>query len=116
MMLSKITTYFTGIALLAVSFVASGRWVDVLPPLQDSDITIIQQKTRVELTDKPVGTVLDWTNPATKTSGSVTLVDRFWKEGRECRRIRHYIEIPKMHPWSQEITMCKQMDGQWKWE
>lgn len=90
-------------------------WGSVLPPLTDEDIDIIRQTTRVDMTDKPVGTVLPWENPKSGASGNVTLLKRFEMDGRECRTVRHYIEPRRQEPWDHVLTLCLQADGAWKW-
>lgn len=89
-------------------------WQAVYPPVAPDDAEMIRQLTRVEMTGKPVGTALAWNNSDTRNYGTVTLVDRFEKDGRECRTVQHFIQIRgEAKPWTGNVTLCLQPDGRW---
>lgn len=90
-------------------------WGGVYPPVTPEDAEMIRQLTRVEMTGKPVGTALAWNNPSTRNYGTVTLVERTEREGRECRTIQHFIQIRgHAKPWTGNVTLCLQADGSWR--
>ena len=91
------------------------RWIDVLPELTRQDIELINNKARVEMGDKPEGTILEWDNPKSGNSGSVTLLKRFSAEGRECRALRHVFNVVRAESFRYKVTICLQPDGTWKW-
>jgi hypothetical protein len=93
----------------------AARWVDVLPELTTEDSEIIKTKARVEMNGKPEGTVLEWDNPKSGNSGTVTLLKRFTIDGRECRSLRHVLNIVRAEPFRYKLTICLQPDGSWKW-
>lgn len=106
------------IALLVLGAVAAtpaqAFWKVVYPPVTPEDAEMIRQLTRVEMSGKPVGTALAWNNPQTQNYGTVTLLERFEKDGRECRTVQHFIQIRgEAKPWTGNVTLCLQPDGRW---
>ncbi len=93
----------------------NARWVDVFPELTAEDIEIIKETARVEMGDKPKGTTLEWDNPKSGNSGSVTLLKRFSVEGRECRKLQHVLNIVRAESFNYKVTICRQPDDSWKW-
>lgn len=93
----------------------TARWIDVLPELTTEDVEIIKHKARVEMGDKPEGTMLEWDNPKSGNTGSVTLLKRFSAEGRECRALRHVLNVVRAESFHYKLTICLQPDGTWKW-
>lgn len=89
-------------------------WDIAMPGLDQTDIEMIQQVARVEMDGKSAGTVLDWSNPQTGASGTVTLVRRGTLRGQECRDLRHHFVVPNQAPWDLESRICRQDDGSWK--
>jgi len=89
------------------------------PKLTKADVAMVRKLVREELTGKPNGTTLNWNNPASGNSGSVTLLATFPSSGRDCRRVRYVV-----HPASSQIsaadtntyvlTNCRLADGSWK--
>ena len=93
---------------------AQSFWQDVFPPVTPEDAEMIRQLTREEMTGKPVGTAMAWNNPGTQNYGTVTLVERSEKDGRECRSLQHFIQIRgQARPWTGNVTLCLQEDGRW---
>ncbi|MEA3413237.1 MAG: RT0821/Lpp0805 family surface protein [Pseudomonadota bacterium] len=89
-------------------------WDIAMPGLDQTDMEMIQQVARVEMDGKSAGTVLDWSNPQTGASGTVTLVRRGTLRGQECRDLRHHFVVPNQAPWDLESRICRQDDGSWK--
>ena len=102
-------------ALFFSPHVATAQWGNALPELTTQDIELIKKKARVEMNGKPEGTVLEWDNPKSGNSGSVTLLKRFSAEGRECRALRHVFNVVRAEPFRYKITICLQPDDTWKW-
>jgi len=89
------------------------------PKLSSSDLVIIRKLARHDLTGKPNGTALPWSNPDSGNSGTVTLVNSFPSQGRECRRVRYLIKPgPQQASFAQTttyvLTNCRLADGTWK--
>ncbi len=107
-------------ALLPAEAVAQyGRtfWND--PKLSTEDTAIIRKLVREDLTGKPNGTTLSWSNPESENSGTVTLIDSFASSGRDCRRVRYIVEPgPKQASFARTanyvLTNCRLPDGTWK--
>jgi hypothetical protein len=96
-----------------------GRTFRTAPKLTSDDIAIVRHLVREELTGKPKGTTLSWSNPKTENSGTVTLLDSFASEGRDCRRVRYVIHpAPRqrtpIRPAQYVLTSCRLPDGTWK--
>ena len=88
-------------------------------PLTQSDLTIIRKIVREDFTGKPNGTTQSWKNPETKNSGTVTLLDHFESQGRDCRRVKYFIAPGANQPASENpttyvLTNCRLADGTWK--
>lgn len=96
-----------------------GRTFRSAPKLTGSDIAILRKLVRQDLTDKPNGTTLPWSNPDSRNSGTVTLLDRFPSRGRDCRRVRYRIEPGPQQasfarPATYVLTSCQLSDGTWQ--
>ncbi len=85
----------------------------VFPPLTPEDIEIINHTARDKMQGQPQGTVLEWENPKSRQSGSVTLLRVFEREGRACRELRHHIKVRQGVPWEVDVTICQDEDGEW---
>lgn len=87
---------------------------DWLPAeLTDADLALMRETGRTELTGQPVGTTLEWKNPESGSSGTVTLRRRFEQEGRECRDLRHSVLVRGRNDWVLDVRICQQPDGDW---
>lgn len=96
-----------------------GRTFRTTIKLTGSDIGIVRKIVREDLTGKPNGTTVAWSNPETQNSGTVTLLNRFNSEGRDCRRVRYLINPGPQQPPSviaatYVLTSCRLPDGTWK--
>jgi surface antigen len=96
-----------------------GRSSRTTVKLSNSDLVIIRKIVREDLTGKPNGTTIAWSNPDSTNSGTVTLLDRFRSEGRDCRRVRYKVKPGRKQPASvvpsdYMLTSCQLADGSWK--
>jgi surface antigen len=95
-----------------------GRSSRTTVQLTSSDRVIIRKIVREDLTGKPNGTTIAWSNPDSTNSGTVTLLDRFPSKGRDCRRVKYEIKPgpkqPAVRPSSYVLTSCQFADGTWK--
>jgi surface antigen len=96
-----------------------GRTFRTTIKLTASDLTIIRKIVREDLTGRPNGTTLPWSNPESQNSGTVTLLDRFDSQGRDCRRVRYLVKPgPKQPsaviPATYVLTTCRLPDGTWR--
>jgi surface antigen len=93
---------------------AYARWVHMLPELAKEDTDLIQQAAREQMTGKPVGTTLKWSNSKTGNAGTVTLLENFEHEGRKCRTNKHIITQQARGPKTYVISICQNPDGTWQ--
>ena len=86
------------------------------PKLSQQDIAIIRKVVRQDLEGKPNGTTLPWSNPQSQNHGTVTLIDRFPSQGRDCRKVKYFINPgpSSQIPTTYVLTSCKLADGSWK--
>jgi surface antigen len=90
------------------------------PKLTSTDVAMIRKLVREQLTGKPNGTTLNWNNPASGNSGSVTLLAAFASSGRDCRRVRYVVhpaassQISAADTNTYVLTNCRLANGSWK--
>jgi len=86
------------------------------PHLTSKDIEIIRKIVRVDLEGQPNGTTLPWKNPESQRYGTVTLLDRFPSQGRDCRKVRYVINPGPTADirTTYVLTSCRYADGTWK--
>jgi surface antigen len=89
------------------------------PKLTPADLAMVRKLVRQDLTGKPNGTTLDWKNPQSGNSGSVTLLDTFRSSGRDCRRVRYIVQPASSQSSAAEtntyvLINCRLADGSWK--
>ena len=86
--------------------------------LTGTDFEIVRKIVREDFTGKPNGTSLPWNNPDSQNSGTLTLLDTFQSQGRECRRVKYDIRPgpnqPGVHSHTYVLTNCRLADGTWK--
>lgn len=109
-----------GLVLLPVNGAAQyGRALHSMVKLTSTDLAIVRKIVREDFTDKPNGTTKSWSNPESGNSGTVTLLDRFASQGRDCRRVKYFVKPGPSQPASvipatYELTTCRLADGSWK--
>jgi hypothetical protein len=96
-----------------------GRTFRTTIKLTSSDLLIIRKIVREDFSTKPNGTTLPWSNPESQNSGTVTLLNRFSSEGRDCRRVRYLVnpgpqQPPAVISATYVLTSCRLADGSWK--
>lgn len=89
-------------------------WKNALPALTEKDMAIISKTARDDMNDKPEGSTLDWNNPKSGASGTVTLKKRFSLKEQECRELMHYIRVKGQEGWHYLSKICL-VDGTWKY-
>lgn len=93
---------------------ANARWSDALPMVDSADISMMKNAARVRMTDEPIGSVLEWSNKKSGSKGTVKLLDRFQRNGKECRTNRHVVTT-RSEPTKQfVITICQAVDSSWQ--
>ena len=117
-MLSHMRRILLGLVVLAIilngiAFARVFGWKTALPALTEEDIAIISKTARVDMNDKPEGSALDWNNPKSGASGTVTLKKRFTFKGHECRELLHSIEVKGQEGWHYLSKICR-IDNTWK--
>jgi surface antigen len=106
---------------LVLSFAAAPaeavqKWLGFLPPLTDEDMALAQNAAREGMAGQPEGTKLEWSNPESGNSGTVTLLQRYEVDQRECRKLEHGLKIKgESDRRIYIVTICLQPDGSWKW-
>jgi len=84
-----------------------------LEEFSDEDRTLFRTSLKDALEHKPDGATLDWNNPKTESSGSVTPISTFEESGMTCRTARI---INRVAEKANETTFvfCRVSDGSWK--
>ena|SRR5690242_5249830 len=105
----------------ATAFAQYGTTFRNAPMLSKSDVATIRTLVNEKLATQPIGTTMAWSNPETENSGTVTLLDRFTSEGRNCRRIRYQMNPGPKQPSNVStaayaLTSCQLPDGTWKFD
>jgi surface antigen len=105
----------------AAAFAQYGTTFRNTPMLSKSDVATIRTLVSEKLATQPIGTTMAWSNPETENSGTVTLLDRFTSEGRNCRRIRYQMNPGPKQPSNVKttayaMTSCQLPDGTWKFD
>ena len=69
-----------------------------------------------EVHGKPVGTKAQWTNPASRNSGSVTLAKKLTRRNQQCEDIAYTVRSGGTPVYTERyhFTSCLQPDGTWK--
>ena len=101
------------------AFAQYGRTFRSSVKLTDTDLVIIRKIVREDFAEKPFGTTQQWSNPESENSGTVTLLDRFASQGRDCRRVKYFVRPGAKQPSSvvpsqYVMTTCRLPDGSWK--
>lgn len=91
------------------------EWWPDLPELTETDRTLAKTTGRVDMTGKPVGTVLAWQNPESGNSGTVELTEYLKWQGNDCRRLIHEFRVVGKRAERVEFVTCRMADGSWKW-
>jgi hypothetical protein len=96
-----------------------GRTFRTTIKLTSTDLAIVRKIVREDFTGKPNGTMMSWRNPESGNSGTLTLLDRFPSSGRDCRRVKYFIQPGPKQPASvipatYVLTSCRLADGSWK--
>ena len=61
------------------------------------------------------GATTRWSNPRSRNSGSVTLLQNFTKSNKQCRRLRYNIQLhARRGTRSYTVDWCKTASGVWK--
>jgi surface antigen len=81
--------------------------------LTDEDTKVAMQ-TLSTLVKKPEGTTMDWDNPATKASGTLTLLDSYTSAGKNCIKIESKASKQGKRLAPQQVDLCEDKDNNWK--
>lgn len=96
------------------------RGWDTPTPLTDTDRAIIRSTVERQIHGKPVGTVVNWRNPAGGHSGTITLLGKSTRQGMPCERIRYQLMEPGSAQQRRQqhglyvFNSCRLPDGSWK--
>jgi surface antigen len=85
--------------------------------LSDEDRTLAMDSQSALLADTAagLGAHVDWSNPASGSSGSVILVKAFVYDGQPCRRLAHRFEQRgQADAVYLQLIRCQAADGTWK--
>lgn len=96
-----------------------GHTFQTMVKLSSSDLAMVRKIVREDFTGKPNGTTIAWENPESQNSGTVTLLDRFVSQGRDCRKVKYFVKPGPTQPSSvipatYVLTNCRLADGSWK--
>lgn len=93
------------------------RWLEDTPAqhFTDEDWRQLQHTVEQVLENGQKGDRLNWSNPETGHSGSVSHMGPVDKDGRSCIRLGIHNETDRLSG-SSVASFCKQDDGSWKME
>lgn len=87
---------------------------ELLPDLSESDIAIVRNIVRVELTDKEIGTVVPWENSESGNSGLIILQGTSTMEDMACREITYVLSlVGESDRKAYNLNNCLRPDGTW---
>jgi len=91
------------------------NWTGDLPLEQfsDEDRSLFRASIKDALEHKADGATLDWKNPDTKSSGSITPISTFEDSGMTCRKARIVNRVGESVNES-VFVFCRVSDGSWK--
>jgi hypothetical protein len=85
-----------------------------LPPLTQKDIALIREKTD-DFGNRPAGTTVEWSNPDSGNSGTVTLLQTFTNKDRPCEQILYVFNIKgETSPRNYTLVWCEVSKGEWR--
>ena len=85
--------------------------------LTNEDNRLLWQSTDAlnAMASPAAGETRSWSNPASGTSGKVTLVRLFESNGMPCHALHYAISFPTQPvPQGYDFTWCRAANGQWK--
>ena len=84
--------------------------------LTQQDLDMIRGAVTNQVHGKPVGTTVDWSNPASKNSGSIKLVKKLTRKNTQCEDILYTVRSggPPVYTEHYHFISCLQPDGTWK--
>lgn len=86
----------------------------LLPALSESDIAIIRNIVRVEMTNKEPGTVVPWENSESGNSGLIILRGTPAIEDMACREVTYVLSMAgEDDSQAYFLTSCLRPDGIW---
>jgi len=78
------------------------------------DLSMMQATARKALSEAPDGTLVEWSNPKTGSSGTVKPLDTFQQKGLKCRRTEFTNKYKTLFGGS-TIVACEVKKGEWKY-
>ena len=84
--------------------------------LTRGDMDLIRTILAQQIHNRPPGTSVQWKNPESGNSGSITLLTVSERQGRRCEEIEYRLSPPEPAKPSDRfvLTSCMQPDGSWK--
>jgi surface antigen len=78
------------------------------------DLSMMQETARKALSEAPDGTLVEWSNPKTGSSGTIKPLDTFQQQGLKCRRA----EVTNRYKTllgGTTLVACEVKKGEWKY-
>ena len=119
---SMVRTYSANVAGLVFLLLATGAQAQVTPLfgnagpfLNRADFDLADAAARKLLEPQPaaIGTVADWTDPASGNSGSLTMGRAYRKHGRDCRSVSWHDAFKAGEKRTVALDTCR-IAGVWK--
>jgi hypothetical protein len=80
--------------------------------LTQQHMEMIHNAVTNQIRGKPVGTAASWINPASQNSGSIGLVKKLVRKGRQCEDIDYTLRSgAPVYTEHYHLTSCPQPDG-----
>jgi surface antigen len=119
-MMTKLAAVAVAAALFPAA-AAQAQWVgrswDANRQLTYGDVDIIRNTAQREVHGRPADTVVAWANPASRNSGTITLLRKFVRRGIPCEQIEYRVVTPQHAQRTHRYVFnsCRQEDGSWTW-
>lgn len=78
------------------------------------DLSLMQETARKALSEAPDGTLVEWSNPKTGSSGTIKPLDTFQQKGLKCRRAEVTNKYKALLGGT-TLVACEVKKGEWKY-
>jgi len=78
------------------------------------DLSMMQETARKALSEAPDGTLVEWSNPKTGSSGTIRPLDTFQQKGLKCRRTEVTNKYKTLLGGT-TLVACEVKKGEWKY-
>jgi surface antigen len=92
---------------------ASAMKLDPSTGFTPEDDRLATEATDAVIKTGQIGAQRNWQNPASKNSGTVTLLDQKMRDGEPCFKVKQFVALSSGKTHSAELLFCQHPDGTW---